>query len=144
MHQRRAACAHCDDPSQTQRNRDPARKTPCRHHSRYLAYADLGSKAALLDTETHVFNDANFVSTWHRLLPADRELLRLIVSGVTDIFSESSRGRLGAALGLNEAVAKNVPQQSLRRLQDTDLVLRMDYGDYRVHDDALTQNGLTA
>jgi hypothetical protein len=110
-----------------------------RYLSRYLAYADLGSKAALLDTEAHVFNDANFVSTWHRLLPADRELLRLIVSGVTDLFSESSRGRLGAALGLNEAVAKNVPQQSLRRLQDADLVLRMDYGDYRVQDDALAE-----
>jgi len=110
-----------------------------RYLSRYLAYADLGSKAALLDTEAHVFNDANFVSTWHRLLPADRELLRLIVSGVTDLFSESSRGRLGAALGLNESVAKNVPQQSLRRLQDADLVLRMDYGDYRVQDDALAE-----
>jgi len=110
-----------------------------RYLSRYLAYADLGSKAALLDTEAHVFNDANFVSTWHRLLPADRELLRLIVSGVTDLFSESSRGRLGVTLGLNEAVAKNVPQQSLRRLQDADLVLRMDYGDYRVQDDALAE-----
>jgi hypothetical protein len=110
-----------------------------RYLSRYLAYADLGSKAALLDTEAHVFNDANFVSTWHRLLPADRELLRLIISGVTDLFSESSRGRLGVALGLNEAAAKNVPQQSLRRLQDADLVLRMDYGDYRVQDDALAE-----
>ncbi|MGH8139270.1 MAG: hypothetical protein ACREVV_13935 [Steroidobacteraceae bacterium] len=110
-----------------------------RYLSRYLAYADLGSKAALLNTEAHVFNDANFVNTWHRLLPADRELLRLIVSGVTDLFSESSRGRLGAALGLDEVVAKNVPQQSLRRLQDADLVLRMDYGDYRVQDDALAE-----
>ncbi len=110
-----------------------------RYLSRYLAYADQGSNAALLDTEAHVFNDANFVSTWRRLLPADRELLRLIVSGVTDLFSESSRGRLGIALGLDEAVAKNVPQQSLRRLQDADLVLRMDYGDYRVQDDALAE-----
>jgi hypothetical protein len=63
----------------------------------------------------------------------------MVVSGVTDLFSESSRGRLGAALGLDKAVAKNVPQQSLRRLQDADLVLRMDYGDYRVQDDALAQ-----
>ena len=55
---------------------------------------------------------------------------------VTELFSEPSRRRLGAALGLDEAVAKNVPQQSLRRLQDADLVLRMDYGDYRVQDDA--------
>ena len=46
------------------------------------------------------------------------------------MLSESSRGRLGAALGLDEAAAKNVPQQALRRLQDADLVLRMDYADY--------------
>ena len=32
-----------------------------------------------------------------------------------------------------------MPQQSLRRLQDADLVLRMDYGDYRVQDDALAE-----
>jgi hypothetical protein len=66
-------------------------------------------------------------------------LLRLIVSGVTDLFSESSRLRLGAALGLNETVAKNVPQKSLRRLQDAELVLRMAHGDYRLQDDAFAE-----
>jgi hypothetical protein len=110
-----------------------------RYLSRYLAYADLGAKAALTDTEAHVFNDLNFVNVWHGLLPADRELLRLIVSGVTDLFSESSRRRLGAALGLNETVAKNVPQKSLRRLQDAELVLRMAHGDYRLQDDAFAE-----
>jgi hypothetical protein len=110
-----------------------------RYLSRYLAYADLGAKAALIDTEAHVFNDLNFVNVWHGLLPADRELLRLIVSGVTDLFSESSRRRLGAALGLNETVAKNVPQKSLRRLQDAELVLRMAHGDYRLQDDAFAE-----
>jgi hypothetical protein len=110
-----------------------------RYLSRYLAYADLGAKAALIDTQAHVFNDLNFVNVWHGLLPADRELLRLIVSGVTDLFSESSRRRLGAALGLNETVAKNVPQKSLRRLQDAELVLRMAHGDYRLQDDAFAE-----
>jgi hypothetical protein len=110
-----------------------------RYLSRYLAYADLGAKAALIDTEAHVFNDLNFVNVWHGLLPADRELLRLIVSGVTDLFSESSRRRVGAGLGLNETVAKNVPQKSLRRLQDAELVLRMAHGDYRLQDDAFAE-----
>jgi hypothetical protein len=32
-----------------------------------------------------------------------------------------------------------VSQAALRRLQDADLVLRMDYGDYRVQDDALAE-----
>ncbi len=110
-----------------------------RYLNRYLTHANLGAKAALIDTQAHVFNDANFLNVWHRLLPADRELLRLIVSGVGDLFSESSRRRLGAALGLEEPVSKNMPQQSLRRLQDTDLVLRMDYGDYRLQDDAFAE-----
>jgi hypothetical protein len=110
-----------------------------RYLNRYLAYADLGARAALDDTAAHVFNDANFVTLWRQLLPADRELLRLVASGVTDLFSESTRRRLGGALGLEEVVAKNVPQQSLRRLQDADLVLRRDYGDYQLQDDAFAQ-----
>ncbi len=110
-----------------------------RYLNRYLTHADLGAKSALADTKAHVFNDANFVNVWNGLLPADRELLRLIVAGVTDVFSESSRRRLGNALGMEEAVTKNVPQKSLHRLQDVDLVLRMDYGSYQVQDDALAE-----
>jgi hypothetical protein len=104
-----------------------------------LSHADQGAKAALADTRSHIFNDANFVNVWRQLLPADRELLSLIASGTADLFSEASRGRLGHALGLDEAVTKNVPQQSLRRLQDADLVIRMDYGDYQVQDDAFAE-----
>jgi hypothetical protein len=118
---------------------DGLKRTPeffRRYLSHYLAYADLGAKAALRDTQAHVFNDGNFLGTWNRLLPADRVVLQMIISGTTDLFSEASRRRLAEALGLEEAVSKNVPQQALRRLRDADLVLRMDYGDYRLQDDA--------
>lgn len=121
---------------------DALKRTPeffRRYLNRYLAYADLGAKAALLDTQAHVFNDANFVGTWIRMLPADREVLRLIISGVTDLFSQASRLRLAEALGLQDPVSKNVPQQALRRLRDADVVLRMDYGDYQVQDDAFAE-----
>jgi hypothetical protein len=121
---------------------DTLQRTPeffRRYLNRYLTHADLGAKSALADTRSHVFNDANFVNLWNGLLPADRELLRLIVGGITDIFSESSRQRLGTALGMDEAVTKNVPQKSLRRLQDMDLMLRMDYGDYQIQDDAFAE-----
>lgn len=118
---------------------DALKRTPeffRRYLNQYLAYADLGAKAALLDTEAHVFNDANFMGTWIRMLPADREVLRLIASGVTDLFSEASRLRLAEALGFEHPVSKNVPQQALRRLRDADVVLRLDYGDYQLQDDA--------
>jgi hypothetical protein len=121
---------------------DALQRTPeffRRYLNRYLTHADLGAKLALADTKSHVFNDANFVDVWNGLLPADRELLRLIVAGITDVFSESSRRRLGTTLGMDEAVSKNVPQKSLRRLQDMDLVLRMDYGNYQVQDDAFAE-----
>jgi len=110
-----------------------------RYLNRYLTHADLGATAALMDTKSHVFNDANFVNVWNGLLASDRELLRLIVGHITDVFSEASRSKLGKMLGLNQAVTKNVPQQSLRRLQDLGLVLRMDYGQYQIQDDAFAE-----
>jgi hypothetical protein len=110
-----------------------------RYLNRYLTHADLGAMAALDDTKLHVFNDANFVNVWNDLLPADREVLRLIMGGITDVFSESSRLGLGQALGLDQAVTKNVPQQSLRRLQEMELVLRIDYGKYQLQDDAFAE-----
>jgi hypothetical protein len=118
------------------------RRTPeffRRYLNRYLTHAELGTTAALAHTKLHVFNDANFVNVWSGLLPADRELLRLIVGGITDVFSESSRQRLGKMLGLGHAITKNVPQKSLRRLQDMELVLRMDYGKYQIQDDAFAE-----
>jgi hypothetical protein len=72
-----------------------------------------------------------------------RELLRLIVGGITDVFSESSRELLGRLLEWDHAVTKNVPQQSLRRLQDLGLVIRMDYGQYQMQDDAFAEWLLT-
>jgi len=110
-----------------------------RYLNRYLTHADLGAMAALDDTKLHVFNDANFVNVWNGLLPADREVLRLIMGGITDVFSESSRLGLGQALGLDQAATKNVPQQSLRRLQEMELVLRIDYGKYQLQDDAFAE-----
>jgi hypothetical protein len=118
------------------------RRTPeffRRYLNRYLTHAELGTTAALADTKLHVFNDANFANLWSGLLPADRELLRLIADGITDVFSESSRQRLGKLLGLDHIITKNVPQKSLRRLQDMELVLRMDYGKYQIQDDTFAE-----
>jgi hypothetical protein len=64
---------------------DALQRTPeffRRYLIRHLTHADLGAKSALADTQSHVFNDANFVNLWNGLLPADRELLRLIVAGI--------------------------------------------------------------
>ena len=50
-----------------------------------------------------------------------------------------SKPKANPRRAVNAPVPKNVPQHSLRRLCDVDLVLRMDYGEYRVHDDAFAE-----
>lgn len=110
-----------------------------RYLNRYLAYAELGARAALEDTQAHVFNDANFRDVWKKLLPADQEVLKLLANGVTDLHSQPARVRLGNSLGLDKPVSKNTPQQSLRRLQDEDLVAKLDYGDYQLQDDTFAE-----
>jgi hypothetical protein len=110
-----------------------------RYLNRYLAYAELGAQAALDDTRAHVFNDNNFRETWKNLLPADREVLKLVAGGVTDLHSASARLRIGQALGLGKAVATNTPAQSLRRLQAEELVAKHDYGRYQMQDEAFAE-----
>ncbi|MCK9213575.1 MAG: hypothetical protein M0P52_03775 [Rhodoferax sp.] len=110
-----------------------------RYLNRYLAYAELGAQAALEDTQMHVFNGANFNDVWKKLLPADQEVLKLLAQGVTELHSEPARMRLGSALGLDKPVNKNTPQHSLRRLQEENLVAKLDYGDYQIQDDAFAE-----
>jgi hypothetical protein len=110
-----------------------------RYLTRYLTHAELGSKAALEDTLAHVFSDANFAPGFKRLLPADREVLRLLARGESDLFSERARRRLGLALGVDRPVTKSAPQHALKRLQDADLVIKLEHGLYQLQDDAFAE-----
>jgi hypothetical protein len=106
-----------------------------RYLTRYLTHAELGSKAALEDTLAHVFSDANFLPRFKRLLPADQEVLKLLARGESDLFSEPARRHLGLALGVDHPVTKSTPQHALKRLQDADLVIKLDHGQYQLQDD---------
>jgi hypothetical protein len=110
-----------------------------RYLERYLSYAELGPQAALEYTQAHVFSDANFLAVWEKLRPADKEVLKLLASGATDLYSESARKQLGAVLGKPKPVDISTPQNSLRRLQDEELVLKLDYGTYQLQDDAFAE-----
>jgi hypothetical protein len=107
-----------------------------RYLSRYLANEELGPQAALENTQAHVFGYAKFREAWKKMLPADREVLKLIVNGESDLHSEPTCLRLALALGLDKPVGKDTPQHSLRRLQDEGLVAMLDDGEYQVQDDA--------
>ena len=102
----------------------------------YLSHANQGAQAALEATRAQVFSDEGFAGQWAALLPADREVLRLMAQGVADLHGAATRARLGQTLGLGKTAPMNTPQQALRRLQAANLVTRLDHGEYRFEDEA--------
>ena len=107
--------------------------------TQYLTHANQGANAALAATRAQVFSDEGFAGQWASLLPADREVLRLMVEGVADLHGAAARTRLGEALGLGRTAPMNTPQQALRRLQAANLVVRLDHGQYRFEDEAFAE-----
>ncbi|HEV2444055.1 MAG TPA: hypothetical protein VGT07_16145 [Steroidobacteraceae bacterium] len=122
---------------------DVLKRTPeffRRYLDRYLAYAHLGSAAALEHTRAHVFNDENFARTWGQLRPPDREVLKLIAAGEsTDLFSERTRKRLSRALRLPKLVSPRAMQGFLQRLEREELVIRVERGEYALQDEVLLE-----
>jgi hypothetical protein len=110
-----------------------------RYLNRYLTHAQLGSAAALQDTLDHVLNDSNFLPVFSRLLPADQAILRLLANGESDVFSEVARRRLAGAIGTGQAVTKSTSSNALKRLQEADLVIKVEHGLYQIQDDALAE-----
>ncbi|MBT2322247.1 hypothetical protein J7E62_07775 [Variovorax paradoxus] len=105
----------------------------------FMTNADLGGAVALEHTLEHVFNDREFAQIWARLLPADQEVLKALANDVTDLHSARTLLRIGMALGLERAVSKNAPAQALKRLQDQELITRLEVGEYRFQDDAFAE-----
>jgi hypothetical protein len=110
-----------------------------RYLQRYLAYAELGPRAALDDTLSHVFSDSGYRTTWQRLLPADQSVLRALAQGVGDLHSIPARKRLGQELGLGKAAPLDTPKNALRRLQKDELVVKLEYGRYQIQDEGLVE-----
>lgn len=106
---------------------------------RYLSYAQLGAKAALQATEDQVFNDEEFLNQWNGLLPADREVLRMIVEGVRDLHGIESRTRIAKVLGKGKPVPLHIPHQALKRMLDDAVLIRIGQGNYQIEDEALAQ-----
>jgi hypothetical protein len=110
-----------------------------RYLQHYLAYAELGPRAALDATLAHVFNDSGYRTAWARLLPADRAVLRALAQGVSDLHSMPARKRLGEELGLGKAAPLDTPKNALRRLQKEELVVKLEYGHYQIQDEGLVE-----
>lgn len=107
---------------------------------RYLTYPFDGPEAALQYTKDHVFSSEQFRRQWNLLLPADRAVLTLMANGQeSDFHSQSARERLGSILGLAKAPSMNTPAHSLRRLQEVNIVTKLNQGEYRFEDEAFAQ-----
>ena len=105
----------------------------------YITNPDLGFQAALDDTRKHVFNESTHSAFWNELLPADRELLRMLAGGAPELHGAGARELLGKALGLDKPVSANTPYNSLKRLQANGVVAKVDYATYRFEDDAFAE-----
>jgi hypothetical protein len=117
---------------------DALKRTPeffRRYLQRYLAYAELGSRAALDDTLEHVFSSSGYRTVWARLLPADKAVLMALAHGVSDLHSLPARQRLAEDLGLGKAAPLDTPKNALRRLQKEELVVKLEYGRYQILDE---------
>jgi hypothetical protein len=105
--------------------------------NRYLTHAQLGSKAALAYTLEHVLSDSNFLPAFKRLLPADQTILKLLANGESDVYSESTRRRVGVAIGTGQPITKGTSSAVLKRLQEGGLILKFEHGLYQIQDDSL-------
>ena len=107
--------------------------------TQYLTHAQLGAQAALVVTKTEVFNDKAFVNYWSTLLPADKEILKMLAAGESDLHGKKSRTTLGAALGLGTMTSLSTPQQAIKRLQTDAVLTRLSHGEYAFEDEAFAR-----
>jgi hypothetical protein len=101
-----------------------------------LRSTDGAAEEALKRTRSKIGTTAQYSGRWERLLPADREVLRLVASDCRDLHSRASRARIGVALGASNAVDLATVGNALRRLTDREGVLRrVDRGLYAFEDE---------
>ena len=90
-------------------------------------------------TKATVFNDAGFEKQWKDLLPTDQLLLGLVARDATDLQGNETRKSVGARLGLDKPVTAGALQNTLRRLTDKSIVIRVDRGVYRFEDEVFAE-----
>jgi len=98
-----------------------------------------GSLSALQAIKEKVFSDKNYKRQWDALLPADQAILSMIINGITDLHAKSALEHLGKKLGIKEKLNKNTTHNALRRLSNTNILTRINYGTYQFEDEAFAE-----
>lgn len=105
----------------------------------YLIHPQAGAEKALEETRAHIFSDANFEDQWLSLVAIDRLLLKLVLDGKLALHGKEARHQLGQQLGLDRAVDSNAVRQALDRLQNQNILVRIEPGRYQFEDEAMAE-----
>ena len=104
---------------------------------RFMLYQLEGVDAALEHTEETVFSDEHFLKQWATSSAADQAVLALVASGDSDLHSAAGLRRLSALFG--NPATRSTASHALRRLQDANVVTRLERGRYRIEDEAYAE-----
>jgi hypothetical protein len=107
--------------------------------SQYLGNAFEGVDHAIDISKQSIYAEAGFAKRWSALLPADKAVLRWVALGEGDLHGSKSLAKIGHALELGHSADRSVPQNSLRRLRERQILIQLDKGIYRFEDEAFQE-----
>jgi len=96
-----------------------------------------GEAAALERTKATVFSDENFKKQWDELSKSDQAVVAMLAAGESDFHAAAVLAHLTDALG--KPVTKNTMAHALRRLQASNIVTKLAYGEYHIEDEAYAE-----
>jgi hypothetical protein len=103
--------------------------------AQYLANAFEGVEGAVEACRDSLYSEEGFARLWSRIALADRLLLQLVAQGQVDLHGIAVREWLGHRMQLGCAVSRSIPQNSLRRLRDRQVLIQVEPGRYRFEDE---------
>jgi hypothetical protein len=107
--------------------------------SQYLGNAFEGVDHAIDISKESIYAEAGFAKRWNNLLAADKAVLRWVALGEGDLHGSKSLAKIGHALELGHSADRSVPQNSLRRLRERQILIQSDKGIYRFEDEAFQE-----
>ena len=114
-----------------------------RFMSQYLSHPFEGVDQAIEICKQTVYAEEGFTRRWQKMLPADRIALQLVALGEQDLHGAKTLIKIGEALGLERPADRSVPQNSLKRLRDRQILIQSEPGVYRFEDDTFREWVLT-
>ncbi|MES2356557.1 MAG: hypothetical protein V4568_19585 [Pseudomonadota bacterium] len=111
--------------------------------SQYLSHPFDGVEKAIEVSKQSVYVEEGFAKRWVKMLPADRLILQLVAQSNEDLHGIATLKQIGKALGLGKPADRAVPQNSLRRLRERQILIQTEPGAYRFEDETFREWVLT-